>query len=86
MGFHKRWITEDMLMGHYQHNGIQGVVDLWRADAIITSDELSENVCDIVCSEYLTHEEILEQTEFLVVSAIINKWKNEKKKKTVTTG
>lgn len=86
MGFHKRWISEDIILGHYSSGGIQQVADLWRADAIITGDNISSDVSDIFCSEYLTKEEGLEMAEFMIISTILNKREDEKKKKTITTG
>ena len=86
MGFHKRFISEDVLIGHYNSGGIQQVADLWRADAIITSDDVSSDVSDMLCSEYVTKEEGLEMAEFMILSTILNKQEHEKKKKTITTG
>jgi hypothetical protein len=37
MGFHKRWINEEILIGNYRRQGIEGVRMLWSADAIITN-------------------------------------------------
>ena len=86
MGFHKRWISEDRLISEFKYGGIQQVADLWRADAIITSDDISSDVSDILCSEYVTREEGLEMAEFMIISTILNKREDEKKKKTITTG
>ena len=85
MGFHKRWITEDILMGHYGAYGAQGIADLWKADAIITNGDLACYVSDILCSEYLTNEESLEIATFMVHIAALEKIEYEKKKKTITT-
>ena len=87
MGFHKRWINEDLLLGHYRSGGIKRVVDLWGADAIITSDELSHNISDLLFSEHLTREEGLEKAEHMVHMAMLEKGINETKdKKTSITG
>ena len=87
MGFHKRWITEDLLIGHYQEYGIDGVTGLWSADAIITGDDLSHDVSDILCSDVLTNDEKLEYASLMVAMASIRKEVNEAKdKKTTITG
>ena len=87
MGFHKRFISEDLLIGHYREYGIDGVTGLWSADAIITSDELSHDVSDILCSDVLTNDEKLEYASLMVAMASIRKEVNEAKdKKTTITG
>ena len=87
MGFHKRFISEDLLIGHYREYGIDGVTGLWSADAIITSDDLSHDVSDILCSDVLTNDEKLEYTSLMVAMASIRKEVNEAKdKKTTITG
>tara|TARA_R100001509_G_scaffold130936_1_gene84383 strand:- start:82 stop:345 length:264 start_codon:yes stop_codon:yes gene_type:complete len=87
MGFHKRFISEDLLIGHYREYGIDGVTGLWSADAIITSDDLSHDVSDILCSDVLTNDEKLEYASLMVAMASIRKEVNEAKdKKTTITG
>ena len=87
MGFHKRFISEDLLIGHYREYGIDGVTGLWSADAIITSDDLSHDVSDILCSDVLTNDEKLEYASLMVAMASIRKEVNEaKNKKTTITG
>mgnify|MGYP003121551123 FL=1 len=87
MGFHKRFISEDLLIGHYREYGIDGVTGLWSADAIITSDDLSHDVSDILCSDVLTNDEKLELAGLMVAMASIRKEANEaKNKKTTITG
>ena len=86
MGFHKRFISEDLLIGHYREYGIDGVTGLWSADAIITSDDLSHDVSDILCSDVLTNDEKLELAGLMVAMASIRKEANEaKNKKTAIT-
>ena len=80
MGFHKRFISEDLLIGHYREYGIDGVTGLWSADAIITSDDLSHDVSDILCSDVLTNDEKLELAGLMVAMASIRKEANEAKK------
>ena len=87
MGFHKRFISEDLLIGHYREYGIDGVTGLWSADAIITSDDLSHDVSDILCSDVLASDEKLELASLMVAMASIRKEVNEaKNKKTTITG
>ena len=87
MGFHKRFISEDLLIGHYREDGIDGVTGLWSADAIITSDDLSHDVSDILCSDVLTNDEKLEYASLMVAMASMRKEVNEAKdKKTTITG
>ena len=84
MGFHKRFISEDLLIGHYREYGIDGVTGLWSADAIITSDDLSHDVSDILCSDVLTNDEKLELVGLMVAMASIRKEANEAKNKKTT--
>ena len=99
MGFHKRFISEDLLIGHYREYGIDGVTGLWSADAIITSDDLSHDVSDILCSDvlehvydvkdfiknlFLTNDEKLELAGLMVAMASIRKEANEAKNKKTT--
>ena len=52
MGFHKRWITEEVLISRYKSEGIEGIKSyLGHADAFVTSDELSHYVIDTYNSE-----------------------------------
>ena len=58
MGFHKRWITEEVLISRYKSEGIEGIKSyLGHADAFVTSDELSHYVIDTYNSENLKNEE-----------------------------
>ena len=84
MGFHKRFISEDLLIGHYREYGIDGATGLWSADAIITSDDLSHDVSDILCSDALTNDEKLELAGLMVAMASIRKEANEAKNKKTT--
>jgi|TARA_R110002074_G_scaffold248293_3_gene420263 hypothetical protein len=87
MGFHKRWINEEILIGNYRRQGIEGVRMLWSADAIITSDDLSHNVSDLVSSEELSEIDKWNKISKLISDASIRKGFNEKKnQKTTITG
>ena len=72
------------MIGHYREYGIDGVTGLWSADAIITSDDLSHDVSDILCSDVLTNDEKLELAGLMVAMASIRKEANEAKNKKTT--
>tara|TARA_B100000287_G_scaffold341417_1_gene327950 strand:+ start:216 stop:446 length:231 start_codon:yes stop_codon:yes gene_type:complete len=58
MGFHKRWITEEVLIDRYKREGIEGIKSyLGHADAFVTSDELSHSIIDTYNSDNLKNEE-----------------------------
>ena len=58
MGFHKRWITEEVLINRYKSEGIEGIKSyLGHADAFVTSDELSHSIIDTYNSDNLKNEE-----------------------------
>ena len=58
MGFHKRWITEEVLIDRYKRDGIEGIKSyLGHADAFVTSDELSHSIIDTYNSDNLKNEE-----------------------------
>ena len=50
MGFHKRYITDDLVLSIYRNNGCQAVIDWYTrgADAIITSGKLAREVNDLM--------------------------------------
>jgi len=48
MGFHKRWITEEVLIEKYRRGGITEVKTyLGHADAFVMNDDLSSDVIDL---------------------------------------
>ena len=52
MGFHKRYIEKDNLLGRYESNGIKEVMSyLTRADALICCDDFTSEVVDILHGE-----------------------------------
>jgi len=58
MGFHKRWVSEDSLLSIYSRDGIAGIQSyLAKADAFVTSDDLSDETIDIYNSYYLDKQE-----------------------------
>jgi len=48
MGFNKRFLSEDTLRRSYEIGGVENVLKLYRADAIVTSDPFSTKITDIV--------------------------------------
>jgi integrase len=68
MGFHKRWINEEVLISRYLNDGISAVDDyLGHADALITSDELSHEVVDLYSSEHLDKVEKQEEISMKIM-------------------
>ena len=58
MGFHKRWITEEVLINRYKSEGIEGIKSyLGHADAFVTSDELSHYIIDTYNTNDLKNDE-----------------------------
>jgi len=54
MGFHKRWITEEVLIERYQKGGIEGVKTyIGNADALVTSDDLSSEVIELLTTNHM---------------------------------
>jgi len=87
MGFHKRWISEEVLINRYRNEGIAGIESyLGHADAFITSDDLSENIIDLFNDH--TMDKIIKWNTIsgLISDASIKKGFDEKKKKTIITG
>ncbi len=78
MGFHKRWINEEVLISRYINEGINSVDDyLGNADAIITSDDLSHDVVNIHSSEHLDKIEKQEEISMKIVRRHLKLSKNE---------
>lgn len=53
MGFHKRWINKDNVIAYYNRDGIEGLKQLFSADALIVQDNIDTD--KIV--EYLTNDD-----------------------------
>ena len=54
MGFHKRWITEEVLIDRYEREGIDGVrTYIGNADALVTSDTLSSEVVELFTTNHM---------------------------------
>jgi len=86
MGFHKRWITEEILIDRYRNEGIAGIESyLGHADAIISSDNLSDKIVDLYNEYDMDRIEKWNTISRLISDASIEKGFNEKKK-TIITG
>jgi len=48
MGFHKRWINKEVLILRYKNGGLDSVKTYLSADALISSDDFSSNVLDLL--------------------------------------
>ena len=87
MGFHKRWITEEVLISRYRTEGIAGIESYLKgADAFVSSGNLSSNVIDLFNDYNMDKIEKWNTISGLISDASIKKGFNEKKKKTIITG
>ena len=87
MGFHKRWITEEVLISRYRTEGIAGIQSyIGHADAFVTSDDLSADVIDLFNDYKLDRIAKWNTISGLISDASIKKGFDEKKKKTIITG
>jgi len=58
MGFHKRWITEEVLVEKYRRGGISAIKTfLGHADAFVMNDDLSSDVIDLFNSIHVDEVE-----------------------------
>jgi len=48
MGFHKRWIDNKQIISLYHTRGIEGIKELFTADAFVSEDGLASSVVDKV--------------------------------------
>ena len=86
MGFHKRWITEEILIDRYRNEGIAGIESyLGHADALVSSDNLSNKIVDLYSEYDIDRIEKWNTISRLISDASIEKGFNEKKK-TIITG
>ena len=53
MGFHKRYIDDEQIIGIYRKNGCQAVIDWYTkgVDAVITSGNLSSQIYEKITNE-----------------------------------
>jgi len=86
MGFHKRWITEEILIDRYRNEGIAGIESyLGHADALVSSDNLSNKIVDLYSEYDIDRIEKWNTISRLISDASIEKGFNAKKK-TIITG
>ena len=87
MGFHKRWITEEVLIDTYRREGTAGIESyLGHADALITSDELSTGVVDLYNEYDADRIKKWNTISRLISDASIKRGFGETEKKTIITG
>ena len=54
MSFHKRWLNKDNIIRVYEDRGLLGLEKyIGGADALITEDDLSSEIVDVLLSEKL---------------------------------
>jgi len=86
MGFHKRWVTEEVLIEKYRTEGINGIESyLCHADAFVTSDKLSMGVVDLFNEYGMDRIKKWNTISELISDASIKKGFNEKKKTTTSS-
>lgn len=71
MGFHKRWINKDNVILYYNRDGMNGLKQLFSADALIIQDNIDSN--KIV--EYLTNDD--EESLKKLINELENPWIND---------
>lgn len=71
MGFHKRWINKDNVISYYNRDGMNGLKQLFSADALIIQDNIDSN--KIV--EYLTNDD--EESLKKLINELENPWIND---------
>lgn len=48
MGFHKRWVNKETLLEYYQRDGLDGVKQYFRADALMVNDEFTSDTLTLL--------------------------------------
>jgi len=72
MGFHKRWITEEVLIEKYKKEGIDGVrTYIGNADALVTSGTLSSEVIDLFNTTHIDDFERWNEISHKIVMRIL---------------
>ena len=56
MGFHTRHLSKSYILANYEKGGIKAVLQLYRADAIISSDSFSSEITAIM-GNYIEHRD-----------------------------
>ncbi len=75
MGFHKRYINDEQIIGIYRNGGCQAVIDWYQkgSDAIILSGELSETVHTLMNILEHNHERGWNRISEVIAAASIEK-------------
>jgi hypothetical protein len=56
MGFHTRHLSTETILAHFKRGGAKSVLNLFSADAIVTHDEFTSAVGNII-AEYSNHRD-----------------------------
>ena len=79
MSFHKRWLNKDNIIRVYEDRGLLGLEKyIGGADALISQDDLSSDIVDVLLSEKLNLPE-----KWNKITELILKEKNGREKTTV---
>ncbi len=79
MSFHKRWLNKDNIIRVYEDRGLLGLEKyIGGADALISQDDLSSDIVDVLLSEKLNLPE-----KWNKITELILKEKNERKETTI---
>ena len=74
MGFHRRHISDEMLIDAYRHKGMEGVREWYRgADAIIAEHGLASKVTDLMYEEQFDEVNTWNKISKLISDAVIKK-------------
>jgi len=79
MSFHKRWLNKDNIIRVYEDRGLLGLEKyIGGADALISQDDLSSDIVDVLLSEKLNLPE-----KWNKIAELILIEKNERKETTI---
>ena len=79
MSFHKRWLNKDNIIRVYEDRGLLGLEKyIGGADALISQDDLSSDIVDVLLSEKLNLPEKWDK-----IAQLILKEKNEREETTI---
>jgi len=74
MGFHRRHISDEMLINAYRDKGIEGVREWYRGcDAIVTQGDLAGNVTNLMYEEQFDEIKTWNKISELISDASIKK-------------
>lgn len=54
MGFHKRRVNKDLIIGYYKNSGIDGVKSVFKADALFIGDDFSSEIYNLLLEDKLS--------------------------------